>query len=114
MSMPASEYRCTACRYQSFSTVLWGRFVYELGSEQLSVPRRLGWCLACAGLVPIEAFLDASTIDELQARVERPKKTFRFRELRRCELNPGSAGSFAVSPRCQLWFALEPRARSAT
>lgn len=69
MSMPAHRYSCTACAYESFSTVLWGQFIYELDSGPVYVNRRLGWCMACAKLVPIEAFPDASTIHDLDARV---------------------------------------------
>lgn len=74
MSMPVNRYTCTACTYQSFSTSLWGRFMYELGSEPLHVRRTLGWCLSCAKLVPIEALPDASTIDALQARLRRAQE----------------------------------------
>lgn len=78
MSMPVNRYTCTECTYQSFSTALWGQFMYELGSKQLHMRRTLGWCLSCAKLVPIEALPDASTLDALQARLRKAQEAVSF------------------------------------
>jgi|GEM_PF-2013679 len=55
MSTPVVKVQCTQCEFRSSTSVVEGRFAYELpGDARLSLRRRLGWCFDCATIRPVE------------------------------------------------------------
>jgi hypothetical protein len=71
--MSVETINCTVCDFHSASSVVWGRFAYELqGGESISLRRCLGWCSDCKSLRAIENLTKDSlrkATTELKAKV---------------------------------------------
>lgn len=68
MSVEPTVFTCDKCDFKASSTVVWGRFYYQVEDERLIfLNRRLGWCLSCKTLSPVEDLsIEKVTHDEIR------------------------------------------------
>lgn len=55
MSVEAGQIMCDRCDFRTLTSVLWGRYQYEMpDGTRFNLNRRAGWCYDCNKVVPVE------------------------------------------------------------